>query len=74
VRRLGIGAAPRAALVTVLLLIRPVELEELGARLREMIGAGGELRREIAAQARAFLLHLLDRAQRLLVGHVAHRV
>ena len=68
VRRLAVGAAPLAALVSILLLVGPVELEELSARIREVVGAGGELLREMPAQSPALLLHLLDRAQRFL-GH-----
>src|SRR5207247_7321608 len=68
VRRLAVGAAPLAALVSILLLVRPVELEELSARIREVVGAGGELLREMPAQSAALLLHLLDRAERF-VGH-----
>src|SRR2546426_1049891 len=64
--RLAVRPAPLTALVAILLLVRPVELEELSARVREMVAAGSELGREITPQAAALLLHLLDRAEPLL--------
>src|SRR5881398_1248810 len=67
VGRLAVRATQRTALVAIFLLVRPVELEELSARVREMVAAGSELGREITPQAVALLLHLLDRAERLLV-------
>src|SRR5689334_6991733 len=72
-RGLGVGAPPAAlaALVAVLLLVRPVELEELGSGLGEMPGAGRELIGQIPAQPAALLLHPLRRAQRLVRQHRA---
>src|SRR6266542_2658602 len=70
VSRLAVGAASLAAPVAILLLVRPMKLEELSARVREMVGAEGELVRDTPAQPAALLLHLLDHAQRL-VGHAA---
>src|SRR5438105_3577718 len=68
VGRPAVRATQRTALVAILLLVRPVELEELSARVGEMVSGGSELSREITPQAVALLLHLLDRAERLL-GH-----
>src|SRR5439155_1903293 len=68
VSRLAVCAASLTALIAILLLVRPVELEELRASVREVIGAGRQLLGEMPAQAAALLLHLLDRARRL-VGH-----
>src|SRR5436190_1963211 len=65
---LAVRPTPLTALVAILLLVSPVELEELSARVGEMAAAGSELGREITPQAVALLLHLLDRAERLL-GH-----
>ncbi len=68
VTRLAVRAPPLTTLVAILLLVGPVELEELSPRVGEMVAAGSELGREITPQAVALLLHLLDRAERLL-GH-----
>src|SRR2546425_496554 len=68
VGRLAVRATERTALVAILLLVGSVELEKLGPRVGEMVSGGGELSREITPQAVALLLHLLDRAERLL-GH-----
>src|SRR5882724_4183806 len=68
VSRLGVRATSLTAPVAILLLVRPVELEELSASVRERVGARGELVGETPTQAAALLFHLLDRAQRL-VGH-----
>src|SRR5207248_5564302 len=69
VRRLLIRAPPLPPAVAVLLLVAPVELEQLGARVRQVARVGRELGGQIAAQAAALLLDLLDRAQGLLVSH-----
>ncbi len=49
VSRLAVRAPPLPALVAILLLVRPVELEELGARLGEGARVGGELGGDVAA-------------------------
>ena len=69
VRRLLRRAPPLPPAVAVLLLVAPVKLEELGARPREVGRVGRELGGQIASQAPAPLLHLLDRAQGLIVIH-----
>src|SRR2546426_1008841 len=66
--RLAVRPAPLTALVAILLLVSPVELEELSARVGEMVAAGSGLGREIPPQAAALLFPLLDRAE----GLVAH--
>ena len=60
----SVAAAAPASRVAVLLLVDPVEFQELRALLREVVRLPGELGSEWPAQAATLLLDLLDGTQR----------